>query len=316
MKKSYIILSSLASLVILGAMGFAQSSWTYTTKESIKLKSEPGNNMVQDYNVYSYKIPTDLSFAGEKVPLENPDIMERADREFLVNTYWQSNGILLIKRANKYFPIIEPILKEEGVPDDFKYLAVIESGLQNVVSPAGARGFWQIMPSTGKELGLEVNDNVDERYHLEMATRAACQYLKESKERFGSWTLAAAAYNAGNAGVSKQMERQQVSDYYDLLLGEETGRYMFRILAIKEILQNPEDFGFNVEQDHKYKLVPTRKIKVDYEVEDFAAFAKAEGINYKLLKIHNPWLREAHLNNRSKKMYEIEIPLEGYYSLP
>ncbi len=272
--------------------------------------------MVQDYNVYSYEVPSDLSFAGEKVPMQNPDILERADREFLVNTYWQSNGILLIKRAKKYFPIIEPILKKEGIPDDFKYLAVIESGLQNVVSPAGARGFWQIMRDTGRELGLEVNDNVDERYHLEMSTRAACKYLKESKEKFGSWTLAAAAYNAGNAGVSKQLERQGVSDYYDLLLGEETGRYMFRILAIKEILQAPAEFGFNVEESHKYELIPTRKVEVDYEVEDFSAFAKAQGINYKLLKIHNPWLREAHLNNRSRKKYEIEIPLKGYYSLP
>jgi hypothetical protein len=274
------------------------------------------SKLVNDYNVYSYQLPADLNFAGEVVPVSNPDILERADREFLVNTYWQSNGILLIKRAQKYFPIIEPILKEEGIPDDFKYLAVIESGLQNVVSPAGASGFWQIMSRTGRELDLEVNDNVDERYHLKKATRAACAYLKDSKERLGSWTLAAAAYNAGNAGISRQLDRQQVSDYYDLLLGEETGRYMFRIIAIKEILSDPATFGFNVESEHKYTQIPVKTEVVDYEIDDLAAFAKARNINYKVLKIHNPWLREINLNNKSKKVYTFEIPKEGYYGKP
>lgn len=269
---------------------------------------------VQDYNVHSVNLPKKLDFAGETVPLNQPDIRERVDREFLVNTYWQSNGILLIKRAQKYFPIIEPILKENGVPDDFKYLAVIESGLQNVTSPAGARGFWQIMPRTGRELGLEVNDNVDERYHLEMATKAACEYLKESKEKFGTWTLAGAAYNAGNGGINKQLEAQDVESYYDLLLGEETGRYVFRILAIKEILKNPKNFGFNVDPSHGYDLVPTKKVLVDYEIDDLSAFAKANNINYKILKIHNPWLREPKLNNGSKKEYFISIPEPGYYN--
>lgn len=301
------------AVVAIVSAGALQMSNSATITEATTTNPDPEKGRVKDYNVYSYKIPQDLDFAGEKVPLEDPDIMERADREFLVNTYWQSNGILLIKRSQKYFPIIEPILKEEGIPDDFKYLAVIESGLQNVVSPAGARGFWQIMKDTGKELGLEVNDNVDERYHLEMATRAACKYLKESKGKFGSWTLAAAAYNAGNAGIDRQLERQQVSDYYDLLLGQETGRYMFRILALKEILRNPESFGFNVEQEHMYQHIPTKKELVDYEIDDLAAFAKARNINYKILKIHNPWLREAHLNNKSRKRYEFDIPLEGYY---
>lgn len=301
-----------ASIISVGAIQSQQSENKVSLKD-IESK-DPEKGRVQDYNVYSYKVPSNLDFAGEKVPLENPDILERADREFLVNTYWQSNGILLIKRSKKYFPIIEPILEEEGIPDDFKYLAVIESGLQNVVSPAGARGFWQIMNNTGKELGLEVNDNVDERYHLEKATRAACQYLKNSKEQLGSWTLAAAAYNAGNAGVTKQLDRQQVSDYYDLLLGEETGRYMFRIIAIKEILGNPESFGFNVKEEHKYQHIPTKPEVVDYEIDDLAAFAKARNINYKILKIHNPWLREIKLNNKSRKRYEIDLPVKGYYN--
>jgi membrane-bound lytic murein transglycosylase D len=269
---------------------------------------------VQDYNVYSVNVPKSLDFAGEAVPLDQPDIRERVDREFLVNTYWQSNGILLIKRAQKYFPIIEPILAENGVPDDFKYLAVIESGLQNVSSPAGARGFWQIMTGTGRELGLEVNDNVDERYHIEMATKAACDYLKESKSKFGTWTLAGAAYNAGNGGINKQLEAQGVERYYDLLLGEETGRYVFRILAIKEILKNPKNFGFNVNPSHGYEVIPTKNVMVDYEVDDLSAFAKANNINYKILKIHNPWLREPSLNNKSKKEYAIAIPEKGYYN--
>ena len=269
----------------------------------------------KDYNVYALDLPENLNFAGEAVPTNNPDIYERMDRELLVNTYWQSNGLLLIKRAHKYFPIIEPILKENGVPDDFKYLAVIESGLQNVVSPARATGFWQILKETGREYGLEVNDNVDERYNLEKSTEAACKYLIKSKERLGSWTLAAAAYNAGQAGINRRLEEQKVADYYSLLLGEETGRYLFRILAIKEILSNPKKYGFNFEEDHLYKYVPSFKVEIDTAVTDFTNFSEKFGINYKILKIHNPWLREPHLNNSSNKKYYIEIPKEGYYSL-
>lgn len=269
--------------------------------------------LINDYNVYALQIPEHLNFAGEDIPLDDPDILERMDRELLVNTYWQSNGLLMFKRAHKYFPIIEPILKKHGVPDDFKYLAVIESGLMNVVSPAGARGVWQIMPTTGKEYGLEINDNVDERYHLEKSTEVACEYLKKSKEQLGSWTLAAAAYNAGNYGVSKRLQEQDVTDYYDLLLGEETGRYLFRIVALKEILSHPDRYGFNFREKDLYTQVPTYKVEVDTAVTDFASFAKGIGINYKILKIHNPWLREPHLNNKSRKQYFIEIPKEGYY---
>ena len=272
--------------------------------------------LINDYNVYALAMPEDLEFAGEQVPVELPDIYERMDRELLVNTYWQSNTLLLLKRANKYFPVIEPILAKEGVPDDFKYLAVIESGLTNAVSPAGARGFWQIMESTGKEYGLEINDNVDERYNLEKSTRVAADYLKKSKEKLGSWTLAAAAYNAGNYGISKQQERQAVTNYYDLLLGEETGRYVFRILALKEIMNHPEKYGFNFRQKDLYKDVPSYKVKVDTPVTDFSRFARKFEINYKILKIHNPWLRETNLNNKSRKEYLIELPEKGYYSAP
>jgi hypothetical protein len=270
-------------------------------------------NVPEDYNIYALKMPDNLNFAGEPVPIENPDIYERMDRELLVNTYWQSNGLLLIKRAHKYFPVIEPILKEYGIPDDFKYLAVIESGLTQAVSPAGAKGFWQIMEGTGKDYNLEINDNVDERYHIEKSTRMACEYFIRSKENFGSWTMAAAAYNAGNTGVLRQLERQEVSNYYDLLLGEETGRYVFRILALKEIIKHPQKYGFNFSEDQLYKNIPTYTVKVDTSVENFAAFAQKHEINYKILKIHNPWLREAHLENKSGKIYNIEIPEKGYY---
>ena len=269
--------------------------------------------IINDYNVYALQVPDDLNFSGEPMPLKNPDILERMDRELLVNTYWQSNGLLMFKRAKKYFPIIEPILQKHSIPDDFKYLAVIESGLTNAVSPAGARGVWQIMPATGRENGLEVNDNVDERYHLEKATEVACKYLLKSKEELGSWTLAAAAYNAGNAGVSRRLEEQGVKDYYDLLLGEETGRYLFRIVALKEILSHPSKYGFNFRDKDLYSNVPTFTVEVDTAVTDFSKFAQDFKINYKILKLHNPWLREPHLNNRSKKLYQIEIPEKGYY---
>jgi len=308
------ILAAIGLVCLSGFFIFAYQSGEDDQKKSKieTFKKEP--KPTKDYNVYALKVPNGLNFAGENVPIENPDILERMDRELLVNTYWQSNGLLMFKRAGKYFPVIEPILKKNGVPDDFKYLAVIESGLTNAVSPAGARGIWQIMPATARENGLEVNRNVDERYHLEKATEVACKYLKDSKEKLGSWTLAAAAYNAGKSGIARRLEEQQVADYYDLLLGEETGRYMFRIVALKEILSNPKKYGFNFTEKDLYQNIPTYQIEVDSVVKDFAGFAKEYGINYKILKIHNPWLREDHLNNASRKKYVIDIPEKGYYS--
>ncbi len=270
-------------------------------------------SVADNYKIVALPMPDEAEFAGEEVPLQDPDVYERLDRELLVNTYWQSNALLLMKRANKYFPAIEEVLKEEGVPEDFKYLAVIESGLTQAVSPARAIGFWQILEGTGKEYGLEINDNVDERYHIEKSTRVAAEYLKKAKERFGSWTLAAASYNAGQYGIDKQLERQKVSDYYNLLLGEETGRYVFRILALKEIMNNPEKYGFSFDEEDLYQPIPTNKVKVDTVVNDFPDFAKKFGINYKVLKIHNPWLRDDHLNNASRRTYYIEIPQKGYY---
>ncbi len=314
MKKIFagVAIVAVAGLVINSAKAPQEQEEEQVPVKDEKVQTE---KLVNDYNVYAIPMPDGLNFAGEEVPVQNPDIKERMDRELLVNTYWQSNALLLFKRAHKYFPIIEPILAEEGVPDDLKYLAVIESGLTQAVSPARATGFWQIMKETGKEYGLEVNSNVDERYHIEKSTRAACQYLKKSKERFGNWTAAAAAYNAGNYGVSRRFEEQNVDDYYDLLLGEETGRYVFRIIALKEILNNPKKYGFNFRTEDLYTAVPTYKVEVDTAVTDFVKFAERFGINYKILKIHNPWLREPKLNNSSRKKYYIEIPKQGAYSL-
>ncbi len=281
--------------------------------QSPKTDAAVTEKIANDYGVHALPMPAYLEFAGERVPLENPDIMERMDRELHVNTYWQSNMIILMKRANKHFPRIEALLAEHNLPDDFKYLAVAESSLDNVRSPAGAAGFWQFLKGTAKEYGLEVNDYVDERYNVDLATEMAAKYLNSSKERFGTWTLACAAYNAGNGGVNKQLDRQEVNDYYDLLLNSETSRYVFRILAFKEIMTNPKKYGFNLRASDLYQEIPTKKVLVDYPVKDFAKWSKEQGINYKILKIHNPWLRDTYLNNASKKEYFIEIPLEGYY---
>jgi membrane-bound lytic murein transglycosylase D len=290
------------------------SDKTIIKNNIVSFKIVKDSSHVKDYKVYPVVLPVNLSFANETIPIQDPDVFERVDREFLVNTYWQSNGFLMFKRANKFFPVIEKILSEEGIPDDFKYLAVIESGLTNVVSPAGAAGFWQIMKVTGREYGLEVNGNVDERYHLEKSTRVACKYLKDAKARLGTWTLAAAAYNGGMSGISRRLKKQQVSTYFDLLLGSETSRYVPRIIALKYIFKNPQGFGFNFNNQDLYNYIPTKTVKVDSVISSMTNFSKHYGINYKILKIHNPWLREGHLNNKTKRSYEIEIPKKGYYT--
>ena len=304
-------MSNLIKILGLVAIIMVSSMFIFSVEKEKEDKIENEEIFTSDtYKIKALKIPQNLNFAGESVPVKEEDIKERLDRELLVNTYWQSNGLILIKRAHKYFPIIEPILKKNGIPADFKYLAVIESGLDNVTSPAGARGFWQIMEATAKESGLEVNKNVDERYNLEKATQAACDYLNKAKEKFGNWTLAAASYNAGISGISKKMETQLVDNYYDLLLADETERYILRIVAVKEILSNPRSYGFIFDEDDLYVLEPTKTIEVDSMITDIALFSKNLGINYKVMKIHNPWLRENKLNNASKKMYEIKIPLD------
>jgi membrane-bound lytic murein transglycosylase D len=256
--------------------------------------------------------PAKIDFAGESAPLNISDVRERLDRELLVNANLDATTVLIIKRANRAFPVIEPILKKYGIPDDFKYLAVIESGLVNVVSPAGARGVWQFMPDTGKERGLEINDVVDERYHLVKSTEAACKYLQSAYAKFGSWTLAAASYNGGFGGVNKQITFQGVTNYYDLLLTDETARYVFRILALKEIMQHPALYNFTVTPAEMYTALPVKNVEVTSSIPDLAIFAKEQGINYKILKVHNPWLRDRKLTVADGKKYTVEIPLSGY----
>jgi len=274
-----------------------------------KDETDPQTSTHATYKIKSLKLPEDLNLAGERVPLEIQDVKERMERELLVNTYWQSNGLLLIKRANKYFPILEPLLKKYGLPDDFKFLALAESGFIDETSNVGAAGIWHFMKATGKEYGLEINSNVDERYDIEKSTKVAAEYLKKSKKRFNSWTLAAAAYNAGNYGVSKRLEAQEVTNYYDAKLPDETERYVLRIIALKEIISNPKKYGFVFEQEDLYTLPKTRTIKVDTVISNITHFAKKFGMNYKEFKIYNPWLRENKLNNKSRKMYEIKIPM-------
>lgn len=260
------------------------------------------------YGVRALKISDDLTFAGDNVPVERFDVRESLDRELLVNTYWHSNTFQSIKRANRYFPVIERILKKNGLPDDLKYIAVAESNLKNAVSPAGARGIWQFMESTAQSYGLEVNYFVDERYHVVKATEAACEYFKDCYKRYKDWALVAAAYNAGQGRINSELEQQKVDSYYDLLLNPETARYVYRVIAIKLVMSDPKAFGFNFEEDDLYPVIPTYKIKVDTEIDNLVYFAHKYSINYKILKLLNPWLRRSELPNKSGKTYYIEVP--------
>lgn len=306
----YRFLASVSLLVML-FIGF--EVFTYSSDE---LKTEDENyqsKFNEDYKIYTVNMPTKMDFCGEAVPTFDQDVLERLDRELLVNTYWQSNSLLYHKRASKWFPVIVPILEENGVPEDFKYLALVESGLMNVVSPAGAAGFWQILKKTGQEYDLEVNNDVDERYNVVEATNAAAHYLKDAYDIFGSWTLAAASYNMGMGGVNKQLKRQKVKTYYDLLLNSETSRYVFRILAAKEIHENPTKYGFHYREKDLYQVPQTYSITVDTTVSDLAYFAELNKVNYKILKIFNPWMRQSYLPNKSRKKYTVLFPKSGYY---
>jgi len=295
------MISSLALLMHKGVFS--------TEKNPAEHKTEPVNT----YSVFPVKLPSELEFAGEPVPLGQPDVIESLDREMLVNTYFQSQTILYIKRASRYFPVIERVLERNGIPDDFKYLAVAESGLTQAISPSGATGFWQFLQATGLEYGLEINNEIDERYHIEKSTEAACKYLKKSYEAYGSWTMAAASYNAGRRGMDRQMDRQKATCYYDLLLNEETARYVYRILSYKLILSNPSEYGFHIGESELYSEIPCFEVTLDGPVESFAHFAARYGINYKIFKWFNPWLREPSLENKLRKTYLLSIPREGYF---
>ena len=274
------------------------------------LEGERIQLLIPEPRVRMFDVPDKISFAGETVPLNKPDVLERFEREIYVNAYWQSNVILLMKRSAKYLPTIEKILNENGIPEDFKYVAMAESGLMNVVSPAGARGFWQIMPATAKENNLEVSNDVDERYHLEKSTLAACKYLKSAYSRFGNWTSVAASYNMGITGLRKRKEEQGFENYYDLFLNDETSRYIFRILAFKEIFENPEKYGFELKSGAYYKQPLYRDLKVNENIPNLAQWAIRHNSNYKELKIHNPWLRSSKLTVSKNKDYILKIPID------
>ncbi|NWG28890.1 MAG: lytic transglycosylase domain-containing protein [Ignavibacteriaceae bacterium] len=268
-------------------------------------------NFPQGYRIVSPEMPKYLEFAGEKIPTENFEVYERMEREFLSNTYWHSATILAIKRANRWFPVIEPILKKNNIPDDFKYLAVAESNLENVISPAGATGFWQFMKPAGEKYGLEINSLVDERYDVEKSAEAACKYLRDSYDMFGSWIVAAASYNMGQDGIQIQTERQKAKNYFNLVLNTETSRFVARIVSLKYILQSPEKFGFDIKDEEKYKPLEYNEVKLDSSVTDLADYAKSLGVNYFILKMYNPWLRDNYLSNKTMKTYTIKIPKEG-----
>lgn len=282
-------------------VGVLTLAFTYSVHDNYKTW------FTESYKVKAPFIPKDVYFAGERVPLEEPDIRERLDRELMATVYWQSNTMMLLKRSKKYFPVMEQILAENNIPADFKYLCVAESGLSNATSPSGAKGFWQLLEGTAKPYGLEINNHVDERFHLEKATRAACAYFKESYGRFANWTLTAASYNRGMGGTVRDVAYQYAGGFYDLYMNDETSRYIFRILAYKLIFENPEMYGYYLEQEDYYSEQPRIVVSVDTAISNLSAFAKDNGTNYKWLKLLNPWLRERDLPNKSRKVYQIEL---------
>ena len=304
MKKLSIIAIILASLAIAG------EAFIFATRKE-------GNNdeiltraIRADYRVYAPPIPDTLYFAGERVPLNLWYVREGLDRELVSNMYYQSSTLFNIKRATRVFPTIERILKQQGIPEDFKYLCVIESGLQNVTSPAGAGGYWQFMKATGQKYGLEINDEIDMRNDLEASTRAACQYLKALKRRLGSWTNAAAAYNCGENGLEKRLNNQRQQSYYDLLLNKETQRYVYRILALKLIMQHPQDYGYTVRRCDTYPELLYEEVELSGKDVDLVQFAIDHGTTYKMLRTMNPWITTDNLKNKSGKSYKVHIPIK------
>lgn len=264
-----------------------------------------------NYRVFGITIPKDINFCGEEIPINDFTVYEALERELLVNTYWQSQTVLLHKRASRWFPIIEPILAKNGVPDDMKYVALAESGLTNAISPQKASGFWQIMDVTANHYGLEISSEVDERFNVEKATQAACEVLLDAYKRYNSWTMAAASYNLGMGGIDKAIAKQQTDSYYSLYLNEETARYVYRIVALKEIISRPKAYGYHLRKQDLYPVIPVNKITVDTAITDLASFAIAKGTTFKVLKVLNPWLMGSALTNSAKKSYIIQLPAKG-----
>jgi membrane-bound lytic murein transglycosylase D len=266
------------------------------------------DSVCNTFMVNSYPLPDSITFAGEQVPLQNFDVRESLDKEIHKIAYWHSETLLYLKRANRYFPVIEKILKANNIHDDFKYMAVAESGLTNTISPAGATGFWQILKATGQSYGLEINNEVDERYHIEKSTVVACKYLKDAYRKYKNWSLAAASYNAGMGNIDKFIKIQKANSYYDLVLTEETARYVYRIIAFKLIMTHPRDYGFNIKKEDLYPMIPVHEVTLDSSVKNFSDYAARCETNYKMLKYFNPWLRDTLLTNKTKKTYSIILP--------
>jgi len=297
----FLIASFIAFLV------FNQSSISVVhAEESTEEEAEPEQS--QGQYVSSVPLPSSMSFCGDRVPLNRDDVREALDRELTVNTYYHSSTIQILKRASRYLPVIEKILSERGLPDDLKFIAMAESGLMaESVSGAGAKGIWQIMKGTGKEYGLECAIEVDERYHLEKSTVLASKFLQKAHSKFGNWATAAASYNAGMTAIQRQVDRQKQNDYYNLYLNTETGRYVYRVLALKEIYNNPERYGFHISDDQRYQPRPYTTVEVK-SIDSMADFAAKHGVTYKEIKLLNPWLRSFAMEpRRNGKVYEIKI---------
>lgn len=304
-KKRLLYFFLLAATILLSIYFF--SSATFADDKGIS-----DDEIFYDYSpqkVNTLPIPDKIEFAGEVINLKRHDLRERFDRELMAFTYMHSTTFLLIKRANLYFPVIEPLLKSQNIPDDFKYLAVIESHLNpKSVSPAKAVGVWQFVPETAKEYGLEVDGEVDERYDLEKATVAACAYLRQSYEMYGSWMTAASSYNAGRKRISSSLEDQKAIDCFGLYLNEETSRYIFRLMAVKEVMSNPKQYGFHLQKDDFYHTVRTKEVEVDTAIESWADWAEKNGTDFVQLKYFNPWIRDLKLDNVTKRIYKVKIP--------
>lgn len=305
MKGNKYLLVFLSGIILAGVFFIGMAFRPYDKGENgVEVKA----NRKLQYKWYLPDAPDKITFAGERVPLERWEVKEALEREILSNCYRHSSTMQIIRLSGRYFPMIEQRLRANGVPDDFKYLCVAESSLTNASSPVGAKGFWQFMSGTAPRYGLEVYSEVDERYHVEKATDAACKYLKEAYAKFGSWTAAAASYNCGQGGYNKYSDYQAYDNYYDLLLPAETMRYIYRIVAFKHIMSNPERVGFTIHPDEMYKPVPTRTITVTESISNLAEFASYHGTSYKMLKILNPWLREHTLAISKGNSYQIDLP--------
>ncbi|MDR0969370.1 MAG: lytic transglycosylase domain-containing protein [Lentimicrobiaceae bacterium] len=299
------ILLAIGFVLLAGTSGYL---FLYLATPDVPVVHHEELKSKQHYFICDFDIPNELVFAGEKVPVEMFYTRESIERELIVNTYLHSSTLLLLKRSHRWFPVIEPILKKYGIPEDFKFLAMIESNLTNAVSPSGAVGFWQFLSETAKEYDLEVNKNVDMRYNVELETEAACKYFLKAYERFQNWALVAASYNAGQRRISDLLKDQKAISYFDLLMSQETERYLFRMIALKMIYENPMHYGFFISDESKYAVLDYHVVVVDKDIANLTDFAKEHGISYKLLKYYNPWLRSQKLNVPKKHSFEIKIP--------